>query len=285
MRQRRIRHRRISPAWRYRAMLRHLSLRPAPDEPRLILRDRDLAVAYLRGRSTRLVLVFVSILTGRLHPDQMEFLGSASQRGQNHVLFICDRHHSWYSRPGIRQRIADLVRAVAREHGIETIWSIGNSMGAYGAILFSESLPISRVVAFVPQLLLDDWVISQDMWALYRPNIQDGVVRDLIPIMAAPDREFRLVVGDSDPDDTIHLAHLRQALPDAAHIGIVVVRGQQHQVARWLKAKGQLLPLIKALWDDDPALLGDCARQLGPELDLTLALPGPAVEQKARISS
>ena len=262
---------RISPVWWARSLRRWLTGHAPSDQARLIHRDRDLAVAWLPGTTKRLVLVFISITHKSLHPDRLEFRANASDNGKNHVLFINDRWWSWYSRPGLRDKIAELVRKVIAAQGIESVWSIGNSMGGYGAILFRDRLPISKVVAFVPQILLRDEVIDRPTWAANRHRIMPEVERDLTPIMAAKATEFDLVYGDSDEDDQIQLGHLRQRLPDASHVRIVIVPGQKHNVARWLKAQGQLAGLTSALWTGDRTALEGISHGLETPLDLTLA--------------
>lgn len=262
---------RISPVWRLLALRRWLTGQAPVGEAQLIHRDRDLAVAWLPGSSARLVLVFISIRHGALHPDRLEFWGVASDRGRNHVLFINDRVRSWYSRPGQRDRIAGVVRRFVAEHGIDTIWSIGNSMGGYGAILFSDRLRISKVIAFVPQLLMTPEVLAQPNWADYVAPIGDEVERDLIPIMAAADCRYHIVTGDCFADDILHMGHLRKALPDDPKIRIVSAPGQSHYIARWLKEQGQLARLVAALWAGDRQTLEDCSKALPHPLDLSRA--------------
>ena len=262
---------RISPVWRLFALRRWLTGQAPVGEAQLIHRDRDLAVAWLPGSSARLMLVFISIRRGALHPDRLEFWGVASDRGRNHVLFINDRERSWYSRPGQRERIQRIVGRFVAERGIDTIWSIGNSMGGYGAILFSDRLRISKVVAFVPQLLMTPEVLAQPNWADYVAPIRDEVERDLVPIIAAADCRFHIVTGDRFDDDILHMGHLRKTLPDAPQVRIVIVPGQSHYVARWLKEQGQLAKLVAALWAGDRQGLEDCSKALPRPLDLTRA--------------
>jgi pimeloyl-ACP methyl ester carboxylesterase len=261
----------ISPIWRLQALQRRLTRTDSLDDARLIHRDRDLAIAWQPGSSTRLVLVFISIRPGALHPGQLEFWSIASDHGRNHVLFINDRERSWYSAPGLRERIADEVRRFVARHGIEEIWSIGNSLGGYGAILFCDRLPISKVVAFVPQLFMSKEALAQPNWANYVAPIREGVERDLIPIMAAADCRFHIVTGDRFADDLLHMEHLRKMLPDAPKVRIVTAPGQSHYVAKWLKDHGQLAKLVTALWAGDRQGLEDCSKALPQPLDLTLA--------------
>ena len=262
---------RISPVWRLNALRYRLTGQSPVDEPRLIHRGRDLAVAWLPGRSTRLVLVFISIRPGALTPNVLEFRGVASDHGRNHVLFINDRARSWYSVPGQRDRIAGIVRDFVAEHGVSETWAIGNSMGGFGAILFSHQLRISKVVAFVPQLLMTPEVLALPNWADYRAPIRDEVERDLVPIIAAADCQYHIVTGDRFADDLLHMAHLRKTLPGTPKVKIVVAPGQSHYLARWLKNNGQLTRLVAALWAGDRQELENCSRALPQPLDLSLA--------------
>lgn len=262
---------RISPIWRLLALQRWLKGHAPVDEAQLIHRDRDLAVAWLPGSSTRLVLVFISIRPEALHPEVLEFRGVASDQGRNHVLFINDRERSWYSAPGQRDRIAGIVSRFVAENGISETWAVGNSMGGYGAILFSDRLGISKVVAFVPQLLMTPEVLALPNWADFVAPIRDGVEPDLVPIIAAADCRFHIVTGDRFNDDILHMGHLRKTFADASKVRIVVAPGQSHYIARWLKNQGQLARLVAALWADNRQDLEDCSRALPQPLDLTLA--------------
>lgn len=261
----------ISAVWWVRSLRRRITGRSSAVDARLIHRERDLAVAWLPGCSPTLVLVFISIQRAALHPDTLEFRGIASDHGRRHVLFINDRERSWYSKPDKRERVEAVVRRFIAAHGIETVWSMGNSMGGYSAILFTDRLPISRVVAFVPQILMTPAMIARPGVLAHRSNILDSVERDLTPIMAKARCEFRIVTGDAYDNDVIHFDHLRRKLADAPHVRIVMVPGQGHQVASWLKSQGQLEPLVAALWTDDREGLDNCSRALERPLDLSLA--------------
>ena len=261
---------RLSLVWWVHAIRRSLTGRSSASEARLIHRERDLAVAWLPGRSDTLVLVFISIRRAALHPDTLEFRGIASDDGRSHVLFINDRERSWYSTPDKRARVEAVVRRFMAEHGIQTVWSMGNSMGGYSAILFTDRLPVSKVVAFVPQILMTNAVIDQPHWSVHRPNIRDTVERDLTPIMAKANCTFHVVTGDAYAGDRTHFVHLREKLADAKNVKFVIVPGQGHQVADWLKKQGQLAPLVAALWAGDRQGVQACSLALERPLDLSL---------------
>lgn len=262
---------RISLAFAVRRVRRWLNIPASNLEPRLIHRDPDLAVTWTPGSSTRLVLVFFSIKRKPLHPDRLDFHEAASDNGRNHVLVINDRERSWYSIPGQRDRIVAIVRRFMARHGIETVWSVGTSMGGHGAILFSGLLPISSVVAFVPQVLMTKAVTDRLVWNPHRPRIRSELVQDLTPIMAAADCRYSIVTGEKHYDDPLHLAYLRQQLPDAQNVKIVVAPGQKHTISQWLEAQGALKDVTAALWTGDRTALETCSRRLATPLDLTLA--------------
>lgn len=262
---------RISLAFPLRRVRRWLAIPASNPEPRLIHRDPDLAVTWTPGSSTRLVLVFFSIKRKPLHPDRLDFHEAASDNGRNHVLVINDRERSWYSIPGQRDRIVDIVRRFMAKHGIETVWSVGTSMGGYGAILFSGLLPMSSVVAFVPQVLVTKEVTDRMVWNQHRPRLRSELVQDLTPIMAAADCRYATVTGDKHYDDPIHLAYLRKQLPDAQNVKIVVVPGQKHTVSQWLDTQGKLKDVTAALWTGDRTALEAISHGLKTQLDLTLA--------------
>jgi pimeloyl-ACP methyl ester carboxylesterase len=261
----------ISPVWYLQALRRWLTGHAPADEPRLIYSDPTVAAVWLPGQTTRLIVVFQSARRRSLKEKRLDFRAMAWDHGRNHVLFVSDRRKSWYSRPGQRERITGLIRQFAARHGVETIWAVGSSMGGYGAILFSNRVPFSQVIAFVPQLLITDAVTSGANWARNRPNITVEVERDLVPILASTSCRVHLVYGDQDADDLIHLNHLRQTLPDSPNVKLVLAPGKDHGIAPWLNAQGQLAQFATALWTGDRQALEECSMKLDTPLDLSLA--------------
>jgi len=245
-------------------LLRRLWARLRPGgrqvRPRLLMRDRELMVNWYPGSSDRLVLVFTGKHGGRGRLGYLEFTKVSQGGDSNHVLFITDLKRSWYSRPGLRARVTALVQGFIAGHGIAQVSAIGNSMGGYGAILFCDHLPISRVAAFVPQILLTPEVIDAPNWVVERAAITDQVERDLVPIMRNSPARFTLVYGDQDHDDRRHLAHL----PRADNIDVLVLPGRDHGVARWLKQQGRLDHLAGAMINGDPAGVADFRARICP---------------------
>lgn len=261
----------VSLIWYVHAVRRWSTGRRFAGQPRLFYRDSQTLVAWRPAQTDqpadRLVVVFQSARRRNLHPDRLDFAEIAADGGRNHVLFVCDRHVSWFSRPGQRDLITRIIRNFAATRGIETIWAIGNSMGGYGAILFSNALSFARVVAFAPQLNLSETVICRPNWDRYRPSLNEQTERDLVPILAEAPGRTNIVYGDQDEDDLLHYGHLRETLSDAPDVRIVIVRGKDHRVASWLNERGQLADVVNALWRDDFQALDDCSRKLETPLE------------------
>lgn len=262
---------RISPVWWALALRRWLVGGAPEGEPRLIHRDPDSAIAFVPGRSDCLVVVFLGVQNKRLRPRKLDFKDIAWDQGRRNVLFVTDRHSGWYSRPGQRERIAGVIRDFAARHGFGSIYAMGGSMGGYGAILFSGLLPFEKVIAFVPQLLMTEAVISQPVWYRHRDSVTNHVVRDLVPVLARATGQVTIIYGDRDPDDRIQLDHLRRTLPNGSKVRVVIAPGQAHKVAPWLKAQGLLERFVAAVWSGERQPLEDCSKALETPLDLTWA--------------
>lgn len=230
----------------------HLGRRRFP--VRTLLSDREVLITWLPGQSRTLVLVFAGQGAARRGRDRLEFPDVASAQGRNHVLFISDLARSWYSRPGLCERIAGVVRGFMATHGIVDVAALGNSMGGFGAILFCKYLPIANVAAFVPQISMVNEVIDGPLWASSRARITDAVEKDLGPILSGSRCRFSLVYGDHDEDDNIH----RARVPLAGNVEVLVIRGCDHKVARWIKDRGMLPQIARAMLTGDRAAFDTC---------------------------
>ena len=234
-------------------------------QPIVLYEDADLLISWLPGAGHRAVLAFVGMVVALGGRQPLEFVGVAAAEGR-HVLFISDQRRSWYSRPGLQERVVRVVQDFCAAQGITDLSAIGNSMGGYGAILFASLLPVRHVAAFVPQVLLTPQVLAMTQWDETRAYIQDGVVRDLVPGMLASAARFTLVHGDQDIDDNIHAAHL----PKAANIDPLIFKGRDHKVSRWLKDRGVLAALGSAMLDGRADLVDHFRHSLNQDAELAV---------------
>lgn len=226
--------------------------------PTVLVDDEDLLVSYLPGTGAKAVVVFAGMATALGKRTPMEFVGLAAGQG-GPVLFISDLRRSWYSYPGLKEKIQRAVTGFCAQHGVAELCTIGNSMGGYGAILFAGLLPnVRHVAAFAPQVLLTAPVLAMPQWEDSRPFITSDVVEDLVPGMLSSAVHYTIVYGDQDLDDQIHTAHL----PKAANIDMLVLPGCDHKVARWLKSKGVLAELGAAMLKGQPEVIDQFRQSL-----------------------
>lgn len=207
-----------------------------------LVQDKDLTVRWLPGGGDRLVVAFTGAAQklGGMSGD--EFAASASDGQRNHVLFIGDPGRSFYSIPGLRDRIATFVLAFVADKGITDLRAIGNSMGGFGAVLFAGMLPFKAVAAFSPVISMADDILCQPEWNEYRGALGADLVADTRPIMAASAAQFYLTFGDGSADDRRHIA----AVPDRPNVHLTVVPGQGHNVTGWIRSECVLTDLVAA---------------------------------------
>lgn len=211
-------------------------------QPRVLYKDRDLLISALPGTGRTAVLVFTGMRGAMGGHQAIEFPRLASARGEP-VIFVSDLRISWYTAPGQVERIRREVEAYCAAQGIQELRTLGNSMGGYGAILFSTVLPVCTVAAFVPQIRMTPDVLAMPHWQRSVSRIGPSVVRDLNDRMAASRAQFTLIFGDQDIDDRLHTAALRPA----PNVDVLVLPGVDHDAARWLKTRGMLEPLGAAM--------------------------------------
>ena len=214
----------------------------------LLHEDDALTVERLAGQGRRLVVAFSGIGHGFGGLQRAEFVGTAADGGRNSVLFVTDRRRSWYTAPGITERIAGVVQDELARMGLPACHTIGNSMGGYGAIRLARDMPVAVALAFSPQASMDPALIAEHRWAEHRPAID--LARHL-PLSAClvPQTRVWAVFG---ADSRIERAH-RALLPDVAHLTCLMLRGGGHNIVRILKDSGHLVPLVEAAMDDDAA--------------------------------
>lgn len=227
--------------------------------PRVLLEADNLLIRWLPGRGTRLVIVVSSYKDHERAARRLEFAGSASANGQNHVLFVTDLGMGWYSHGDILQRIADNATKLCRKLGVTEVVAVGGSMGGYGAMALAGVMAIDRVAAFAPQILLTDEVLSRPAWDDKRHRINlDRAVRDLRPIIARGQTKFTIVFGDQYPNDLLQTASL-QAFHDV--VDLVIMPGVGHDCARFLKKAGLLTDVVTAIMAGDiPLVRSLCQR-------------------------
>ena len=185
-----------------------------------------------------------------------EFTGTASNGGRNTVLFVTDRRRSWFTAGGLVARTAGLVGAELLRLGLPACYTIGNSMGGYGAIRMSREMPVAAALAFSPQVSMDRRIIDEHRWPEHRPAIVMEHHLPLYDCLVPGTRYYAVFGGASRPE----LAH-RNLLPDTPGLTCLALPGGGHNIVRLLKEAGVLVPLVHAMLDrDDDSVAAITAR-------------------------
>lgn len=206
-----------------------------------LIADDSLHIRFMPGRQKRLVVVFGGAKIRKDGTPRNEFIGTTSQNGRNPVLYVQDLNITWYSHPGIVERIAAVTKQVAAEIGAEEIVALGNSMGGFGAILLARDVPVARSLAFVPQISMDPDVIDEPRFDEFRPAFgpvqAERNVGDVIP---GADTQFTVIFGRGSDYDNAQAA----LLTPAPNLRLSHVCRSGHNTAEWIKKHGLLAPLI-----------------------------------------
>lgn len=222
-----------------------------------LVADEDLRIRWLAGSGSDLVLAFSGVQHQIGRTGLAEFVGTAHAGGSRDVLFISDMKRSWFSAPGLVDRIAATVTDHMARHGLTRLYTVGNSMGGYGAVLFASRLPVRVACAFAPQVSMHPEVIDEPRWQDFRPFIGPGVARSLNGSIQAAQGQVVMIFGEFGD-------HAQRALLEPApnlHLNIVARCG--HDAVKRLKQAGVLSDLVDLAFREDFDGAGRLVRSLG----------------------
>lgn len=208
--------------------------------------DDELSLRLLAGRGRTLIVAFTGIGQGKGMIQKEEFVGIGSGGGENHVIFVTDRLRSWFSRPGLQDRVIAAIGDYVAAHGIDRVVTIGNSMGGFGALLFAERLNAHVAIAFVPQFTMDPNVLAEPRWAKYRANMDAAGLERLDNVLTGKVPAFAVFGADEGED----MAHL-MALAACPKVQLWKMTGAGHDVAAALKEETLLNKAVSAMVDLD----------------------------------
>ncbi|UEM22225.1 tetratricopeptide repeat protein [Skermanella mucosa] len=190
-------------------------------------------------------------------PGRFSFYGSFRDIAVN-KLFVNTPGNGWYRDgvPGLGDDVdstADGIRILMQQIAPRTVVCVGNSMGAYAALLFGVLINADRVLAIGPETLLDQPGSRSRGFLAGRPP--PSSYADLLPVLSLPaaDRRTSIVIGESDPSD-VECARRVAHLPG---MRLRSMRGVGHEVPAMLHRFGAWRPLIRDFVRDGslPALL------------------------------
>lgn len=209
----------------------------------------------LEPDSDVLLIVFSGLL-GRLGPVPVfEFFNTVSSLGVKKV-FLRDLTQSWYHRgvegigadvPAIAEYLAQLVS----ESGATRTVLIGNSAGAYAALLFGQLLDVDEVHAFSPQSFIDPELRTEHddhRWQVYVDRVvaaggPDPRFADLLPILSRGGVRTTFHIYFPAPNRLENLHSLR--LSGIESVIPHPVDGGGHKLIKWLRDTGELTQILE----------------------------------------
>ena len=202
---------------------------------------------FVPGAAEDLVISFASIGHDASRPPSPEFVGSATSGGRP-ALFVADHSRSWTNAPGFAEVLLEAVEQVKSRQPISRTLLIGQSMGAFSALVAASMMPADAVLAIGPQFSVCPGVTEETRWSDWTGRIT-CFRQPTAPLPEGP----RITLMHGMADD------LPQALafPQRRGVDHILYPGLTHSaLAPHLKARGCLPGLIEA------ALAGDRRRLL-----------------------
>ncbi|MDA7966173.1 hypothetical protein [Ruegeria sp.] len=206
-----------------------------------VFENNGFAILRQPGERQECTVSFTGIghALGGIDVQNPEFSRSLSHETK---IFVIDKERTWGNSVHWEETIAVLKR---HTDGTE-VTTLGNSMGGFLAILAAGQLRASRSIAFVPQWSIDpDIVPGETRWSNYRSNISKIIHPDLSAAFV-DSTKFYVFFGNG-PSDQEHLKYFREKQD---RMKLFVLDRCDHNVAHFLKERGQLYPVIHACHSD-----------------------------------
>ncbi len=205
--------------------------------------DNDrLLIAYRAGTSERAIISFSGIgafRDGGGLPRE-EFVQTLSG-DDDHQYFVIDKIRSWYN--STSEEIVDVLGRELLNHS--SCITLGNSMGGFGAVYFASQLPgCKAALAFGPQFSVNPDIAPRERrWLDWRAAIDQWKVPHAFTA-ANTGMRFYLFFGDASDR---YQAKLYRSNP-MPKMAMIVVAGQKHNTASYLRDQAMLVPVIHAVW-------------------------------------
>lgn len=205
------------------------------------LREEDyLKIGHLPGRSDRLVVSMSGVGRRRNRMPPFEFVASASNGHDNHVLLVSDRTRSWMNRRTVSEAIVEQVEALKDRHGIKSVVTLGNSMGGFMALVLPQLTPVDRVIAISPQYSMHPGQVPEEKrWQFWRDRFPH-YAHETVGRLDNPAGNVLILHGDSR-EERIHWSRFPRR-KDVQHF---ILRGMGHDLARDLQKRGILKRIVR----------------------------------------
>lgn len=222
--------------------------------------DERFRMAVLEGKSDRLVLSCSGVGTERDQMPPFEFMKAASGGGAHSVLFVSDMTRSWLSAPGLAEEISEQVENLIGKLRPKTVVGLGNSMGGFMALELSRVLPFDATIAFTPQFSVDKSIVPEEKrWRHFR----DKIAKFSVPQIENLPKEHvqHYVFHGGEQREHIHWSRF----PEQKNLRHYIFPEHDHNIARTLKEKDLLGPIIEACVANQPRQVRELTKRAGGE--------------------
>jgi hypothetical protein len=204
----------------------------------VLLDDDDISITFEAGESRTAVVSFTGIghrLGAIQTPEFQKTLGGV--RASGNVYYVIDKKRRWYN--GLEDKIQRTLASHMARRRIAEVYTLGNSMGGFGAILFAGRLPhVVRAVAFCPQSSVNsEHVPFEKRWQAFVQAIPSWTVPDVLPRMTRK-VEYLIFFNGGDGLDRCHADRFIASAPKSATVWLL--DGHTHNLTSGLKDKGLL---------------------------------------------
>jgi pimeloyl-ACP methyl ester carboxylesterase len=203
------------------------------DSPRITISHRP-------GNTGRAFFCFagVGLKLGKV-PDA-EFVKTLDGH-QHDQFFVIDKTRSWYNSTAIE--ITDCLATTASRYA--SVYTLGNSMGGFGAIYFASRLPgCKAAIAFSAQYSVKSEIVPwEPRWNEWRSQISEWTIPHALVDRDRAVRSF-LFFGDVGRDRRHAQAFARHSLQE---ITIYRLGGLAHNTAGVLRDHGCLNRILDAI--------------------------------------
>lgn len=225
----------------------------------LLLDDETCRIVHEGGDNGRAVVAFAGIGYA-LGGIQVEEFRRSLDGSHFDIYYVIDKERRWYNR--CYDAVLATINRSLTERRIAESFTLGNSMGGFGAVLFASALErCRRAIAFSPQSSVCPAVVPfEDRWREWTQQISDWRVPDAVPHMRLG-LSYVLFFGAADRRDRHHIDRFAAG---AAETLLCRIEESAHGAAAEIKRHGLLIPVLDALLNSAPIDRRRLSALLGP---------------------
>lgn len=233
---------RLAPISRPQARSAPLSRAPSNVlEVRPITTRTPLDVAYMRGQKPLLVVAFSGVGNTRVGTPPFEFMGTASGYGDNHALLVSDPLRCWMNHEGYAEELVEIIEGYVKAHNIETVATLGNSMGGFMALVIAGLTKVDCAIAFAPQYSMHPELVPEETrWQFVHDGVKTWTQPDVGTLAAQ--RSAYYIFHCSHPMEAQHWLRFPWR-PEISHF---LFQSVGHDLARRMQKRKLIMPAIQS---------------------------------------